>query len=60
MKLTKEGNPNILSIPVQADMDDPVFVDANVFLRFFVKDVEAQYEKVRKVFKSPYPSGLSV
>lgn len=32
-------------------MDDPVFVDANVFLRFFIKDVEAQYEKARVLFE---------
>ncbi len=32
-------------------MDDPVFVDTNVFLRFFVKDVEAQYEKARALFE---------
>ncbi len=32
-------------------MDDPVFVDTNVFLRFFVKDVEAQFEKARALFE---------
>ncbi|NTW66996.1 MAG: type II toxin-antitoxin system VapC family toxin [Nitrospirae bacterium] len=32
-------------------MDDPVFVDTNVFLRFFVRDVEAQYEKARALFE---------
>jgi len=32
-------------------MDDPVFVDTNVFLRFFVKDVEHQYEKARILFE---------
>jgi len=32
-------------------MDDPVFVDTNVFLRFIVKDVEAQYEKARVLFE---------
>jgi len=32
-------------------MDDPIFVDTNVFLRFFVKDVEAQYEKARELFE---------
>jgi predicted nucleic-acid-binding protein len=31
-------------------MDDTVFVDTNVFLRFFVKDVEAQYEKAHALF----------
>jgi predicted nucleic acid-binding protein len=32
-------------------MDDPVFVDTNVFLRFFVKDVESLYEKARALFE---------
>ncbi|MCK9420799.1 MAG: type II toxin-antitoxin system VapC family toxin [Nitrospirae bacterium] len=32
-------------------MDDPVFVDTNVFLRFFVKDVESQYEQARALFE---------
>ncbi len=32
-------------------MDDPVFVDTNVFLRFFVQDVETQYEKARALFE---------
>jgi len=32
-------------------MDDPVFVDTNVFLRFFVRDVEVQYEKARALFE---------
>jgi predicted nucleic acid-binding protein len=32
-------------------MDDPVFVDTNVFLRFFVKDVEPLYEKARTLFE---------
>lgn len=32
-------------------MDDPVFVDTNVFLRFFVKDVESQYEQARVLFE---------
>lgn len=32
-------------------MDDPVFVDTNVFLRFFVKDVETQYERARSLFE---------
>jgi predicted nucleic acid-binding protein len=32
-------------------MDDSVFVDTNVFLRFFVKDVDAQYEKARELFE---------
>jgi predicted nucleic-acid-binding protein len=32
-------------------MDGPIFVDTNVFLRFFVRDVEAQYEKARALFE---------
>jgi len=32
-------------------MDDTVFVDTNVFLRFFVKDVEAQYKKAHALFE---------
>jgi predicted nucleic-acid-binding protein len=32
-------------------MNDPVFVDTNVFLRFFVRDVEGQYEKARALFE---------
>lgn len=32
-------------------MDDTVFVDTNVFLRFFVKDVASQYEKTRALFE---------
>ena len=32
-------------------MNDPVFVDTNVFLRFFVKDVETLYEKARSLFE---------
>jgi predicted nucleic acid-binding protein len=31
-------------------MDETVFVDTNVFLRFFVKDVEARYEKAHALF----------
>jgi predicted nucleic-acid-binding protein len=31
-------------------MDETVFVDTNVFLRFFVKDVAAQYEKSYALF----------
>ncbi|MDA8099286.1 MAG: type II toxin-antitoxin system VapC family toxin [Nitrospiraceae bacterium] len=33
-------------------MDDTVFVDTNVFLRFFVNDVAAQYEKARALFEA--------
>jgi len=31
-------------------MDDTVFVDTNVFLRFFVKDAAPLYEKARALF----------
>jgi uncharacterized protein len=33
-------------------MDDTVFVDTNVFLRFFVNDVASQYEKARVLFET--------
>ena len=33
-------------------MDGTVFVDTNVFLRFFVNDVAAQYEKARVLFEA--------
>jgi len=33
-------------------MDDTVFVDTNVFLRFFVNDVATQYEKARVLFEA--------
>jgi uncharacterized protein len=32
-------------------MDDAIFVDANVFLRFFVKDAPALYEKAKNLFE---------
>jgi predicted nucleic-acid-binding protein len=32
-------------------MDETVFVDTNVFLRFFVKDVASHYEKARALFE---------
>lgn len=32
-------------------MDDPVFVDTNVFLRFFIRDVEALYRKAETLFE---------
>lgn len=32
-------------------MDDPVFVDTNVFLRFFVRDVEPFYLKAKELFE---------
>jgi predicted nucleic-acid-binding protein len=33
-------------------MDDAVFVDTNVFLRFFVNDVATRYEKARVLFEA--------
>lgn len=33
-------------------MDDPIFVDTNVFLRFFVRDVESFYQKAEELFES--------
>lgn len=32
-------------------MDDPIFVDTNVFLRFFVRDAESLYQKARELFE---------
>lgn len=32
-------------------MDDPIFVDTNVFLRFFTKDVASFYEKAKDLFE---------
>lgn len=32
-------------------MDEPIFVDTNVFLRFFVRDVESFYHKARELFE---------
>ncbi len=32
-------------------MDEPIFVDTNVFLRFFVRDVESFYQKARELFE---------
>ena len=32
-------------------MDDLVFVDTNVFLRFFVRDVESFYQKAKDLFE---------
>lgn len=32
-------------------MDEPVFVDTNVFLRFFVRDVESFYNKAKELFE---------
>lgn len=32
-------------------MDTPIFVDTNVFLRFFVRDVEPLYQKARELFQ---------
>ena len=32
-------------------MDDPIFVDTNVFLRFFIRDVESFYHKAMSLFQ---------
>ena len=32
-------------------MDDPTFVDTNVFLRFFVRDFEPFYQKAKELFE---------
>src|SRR3972149_11366461 len=32
-------------------MNDPIFVDTNVFLRFFVRDVESFYHKAKVLFE---------
>jgi len=32
-------------------MDDPIFVDTNVFLRFFVRDSESFYQKAKELFE---------
>ncbi len=32
-------------------MDNPIFVDTNVFLRFFIRDVESFYHKARDLFE---------
>ncbi len=32
-------------------MDEPIFVDTNVFLRFFVKDVKSFYRKAKELFE---------
>jgi len=32
-------------------VDDPIFVDTNVFLRFFVRDVESFYQKAKELFE---------
>jgi len=32
-------------------MDDPTLVDTNVFLRFFVRDVESFYQKAKELFE---------
>ena len=48
--MRKERQPE-RSLGQEADMDESVFVDTNVFLRFFVRDVEAQYEKARALFE---------
>lgn len=32
-------------------MVEPIFVDTNVFLRFFVRDIESSYQKARDLFE---------
>ncbi len=32
-------------------MDNPIFVDTNVFLRFFIRDVESFYHKAKDLFE---------
>lgn len=32
-------------------MDDPIFVDTNVFLRFFARDIESLYQKAKGLFE---------
>ena len=32
-------------------MDNPIFVDTNVFLRFFVRDIESFYHKAKDLFE---------
>jgi predicted nucleic-acid-binding protein len=32
-------------------VDDPIFVDTNVFLRFFIRDVESFYHKAMSLFE---------
>jgi predicted nucleic-acid-binding protein len=32
-------------------MDNPIFVDTNVFMRFFVRDVESFYQKAKDLFE---------
>jgi predicted nucleic-acid-binding protein len=32
-------------------MDEPIFVDTNIFLRFFVRDVESFYQKANDLFE---------
>ena len=32
-------------------MDEPIFVDTNVFLRFLVRDVEPFYQKAKELFE---------
>ncbi len=32
-------------------MDESIFVDTNVFLRFFVRDVESFYQKAKELFE---------
>ena len=41
-------------------MDDPIFVDTNVFLRFFIRDVESFYQKAKDLFEKAESSQLKI
>lgn len=41
-------------------MDDPIFVDTNVFLRFFVRDVEPFYKRAEELFKKAETGDLKL
>jgi predicted nucleic-acid-binding protein len=41
-------------------MDDRIFVDTNVFLRFFVRDVESLYQKAKELFEKAENGELKI
>ncbi len=41
-------------------MDEPVFVDTNVFLRFFVRDIEIHYQKAKELFDKAEKGGVKL
>jgi len=41
-------------------VDDPIFVDTNVFLRFFIRDVESFYQKAKDLFEKAESSQLKI